>query len=258
MPLTTIVLSPYDQSDGTGSQWEIVDTPTYFGGGSLSDDSDATGATIGAELDLSSNHHGEPVAVYFKTPSGFDPFAFLIQTRMKNDPDVLPPNAEPFGTRQMVTYLRSADGTSEFDYELVSPGGGDPSPISEVLVPPWTTTPTWFTWWAQSGAGSIDLDDPSQAGGWYQLDWTYSGDAGDKDALTGDGLRLDIGLYFSGVAGDPHLNWFELYEVRLLVAGAAAATGTPPLLQYPRADGRGAGPRRLHPRPPSARAAGHF
>lgn len=241
MPFTTITLTPYAQESTSAAaplaiatSWEILDPPTYFGGGTLSDDSDSSGATLGAEFDIDSNHHGEPVALWFKTPSGFDPTALLIQIRARNNAEVLdtPP---PDSTRQIHTYLSSADGSVVFDTELVSPGGGNPSPVSPLLLEEVDTT-TDYTWWGPNGAASIDLDNPTQDGGWYQLDWSFSQDPGDKAALIGDGLRLDLGMYVAGAAGDPHLNWIDLFEVRLLVAGMRS--GINPLRRYPRSYNR--------------------
>lgn len=245
MTLTTITLNPYAQDNGYvgGEEWEIIDAPSYFGSGSVSDGSDTSGATIGAEFDILSQHHGEPIATWFKTPPNFDPFAMLIQTRMRNTAEALAYTLD--ATRAMVTELSSADNTTQFDHEFVSPGGSNPAPVSDVLLAT-IGTPTDFTWYGSTGAASIDLDNPSEAGGWYQLDWSFNRAFGDKEALTGDGLRLDLGLYFVGAAGDPHVDWFDLFEVSLLVAGTVVG-GSPPLRRYPRSDGLGVGPRRHYP-----------
>jgi hypothetical protein len=257
--MSTITLAPYAQESssaaaplGIGTSWEILDPPTYFGSGSLTDDSDDSGATLGAEFDISSNHHGEPVALWFKTPDGFDPTAFLIQMRARNNEDVrdTPP---PDSSRQVHTYVSSADGSTVFDVEFTSPGGGNPSPISPLLLAE-VAVANDYTWWGSNGAASIDLDNPTQAGGWYQLDFT--GDPGDKAALTGDGLRLDLGVYVSGAAGDPHLNWIDLFEVRLLVAGHAR--GAYPLRRYPPVNNGGSGPTRHWPRTVNRRAGGTY
>jgi hypothetical protein len=242
MPLTTITLNPYAQGNGSGfgDTWDIIDPPTPFGSGSLSDGSDTSGMTIGAERDISSQSHGEPVALWFKTPPGFDPFALLLQTRMQNNTEVVGATI-PTSTRRVNTRFLSADGTVVFDLETVSGGL-----ISPLLTPETTavTTPTDFTWWA--GNNVIDLGDPSEAGGWYQLDWSFSSSSGDKAALIGDGLRLEVGFEYLPSAGSPHLNWLDVFEVSLLVAGVVAG-GSPPLRRYPRSDGLGVGPRRHYP-----------
>jgi hypothetical protein len=258
---TTTLLTLVAQGSGstvfdasTDGPWDVVESATSLAGGAaLYDDDDATGLTIGAKVAIDSTKYGEPVLVIFdNTPPGFNPTALLVQARMKNNAEAL--SADPAGLRQMFMRLTSGnDRTVVFDREMVSSGGS--GPIEDILIPA-TADPTWFTWWGING--TPDLDNPTEAGGWYQLDWSFSNDPGDKDALMGvDGNRLclDMGIYWVNLADDVHVNWVDLLEVRLLVAGTYASVA-PPCHLYPRDDDLGVGTSAIWPPGSSQQASG--
>jgi hypothetical protein len=136
-----------------------------------------------------------------------------------------------------------------FDYELISG-----STILDPILNPTTTDFEWFTWWAQNNV--LDLDNPSPEGGWYRLDWDFSNVTGDKEALVGEGLRIDVGMYFATADTDVRYPWINWAEFRLLVAGTSV--GRNPLRRYPPVDNGGSGPTRHWPRTVNRRAGGTY
>jgi hypothetical protein len=252
MAFSIITLYPFGQGAGELHDADVNDDPVLVDGGSVSDDSDSSYVEQGTWQSTTGLQHAEALATYFKTPDGFDPQFMLIQARMRNNAYLYA--NPPDGTRSFYTELKSMDASTLYDYEINS-GSDILDSIININPDPGVPDFTWFTWWAQDN--TVDLDNPATENGWYRLDWDYDRDPGDKAALIGDGLRLDMGMSYAATAtSDTRYPWVDYAEVRLLVAGASA--GKFPLRRYPREDGLGNGPTRHYPPPKSRRIAGGY
>lgn len=247
-----ITLTPYAVGNGHYPDLEFNDPIVLIGDGSLTDGDDATGVQMGASTAAAgTDHHGEPLALYFKTPAGFNPFAIALQARMKNDPFVL--GASPDGPRWLETLLWSSDGATLFATDRSTSSLS--TPLVDILIPA-TTAPTDFTWWAD--LPPPDMVTPESAIGWFQLDWDYNVAAGDKAALAGSGLRIDLALYFDTVDVGVRYAWIDWLEVALLVSGTYVSTQAPPCHLYPRDDSLGVGSGAIWPPPSSGRPGGYY
>lgn len=245
--MTTIILKPYAQGNGALDDPDVNDAPDIIGGGSLSDDDDSSYLEQAAWKDAGSLLHSEPFAAYFKTPAGFDPQFMVLQARMRNADFVF--TNPPDGSRQLYTELSSLDRSLRFDRETIS--GSD---ILDPIILPATTVFTEFTWWGTNN--TVDLDNPASENGWYRLDFDYSLGAGDKAALTGDGLRIDVGMLFDTTDLDVRYPWIDWAELRLIVSGTGG--GSTPLRRYPPVNNNGFGPTRHYPRPTARHMPGSY
>lgn len=206
--MATLVLIPFAFALGGGNLSDlesgmVYDTPPAIGDGGLDDDSDVTGAELGAYgVDPG---HIEAVTADFRTPPGIVPTAALVQIRARNNAEVV---ASP-PTETRLLYARLSDTVTDASYNVQALGNVPPEawwagPLTVAEV----TTPTWYTGWYQNHP---DLEDPTDAGNWFEL----SGFPDAAAALMDDGLRVTLGWRWLGGA---RLAWVDLFEVRLLIA----------------------------------------
>lgn len=202
----TTTLYPVAQQVGIIDSGEIDDDPVLVGGGSLSDDSDASYVQLGAYIDSDGNRHTESIAADFVSDSADPIKAVVIQARLKSDADVLADPPSPALNDCPVT-LGTTDGTVFTNLNLrwasVKEGSVD--------------TPEWFTWAVLGDiedADPVDLTNPSDTGGWYVIN------SGLDAALRGDGLRVTFGAFWNGDSFDPDVRraWIDLYELRVIVS----------------------------------------
>lgn len=236
--MTTTVLVPFHQETGftdVGTGDVIEDAPVLVGGGSVADGSDATYAQLGGYVDSDGFRHAESIAADFFY-DGVTPVALVLQVRLRTDDDVLLSPVTP-ALNDNPAILSTVDNVIIDTLDLRW------AEVKEGLV----GSPTWYTWAVQGDIENVppvDLDDPTDAGGWFPIE------PGDDayTALTGDGLRFTFGAFWNGDDTNPDIRraWIDLYEMRLIVA---TRSNTPMRRKYPNPTGQGVGPTRHWPRP---------
>lgn len=235
MPTIT-TLTPFAESAGTlaiGAGDVVNDTPPA--GGSVADGDDGTWVQLGGYIDSSGNKHVESWAADF-TSTG-QPFALVLQVRLKTDADVFGAPPSP-SLNDCPVRLGDTTGT---DFGLI-PNLRWTNVKSGTVAS--ATTYTWGVLGDIETADPVDETTPSDAAGWIVFDPTS--DIG--TALTGDGLRFTFGCFWDGDDTNPDVRraWIDLMEMRLIVA---TTSGYHPLRRFPRSDGLGIGPRRHYPLP---------
>lgn len=250
---TIVTLDPVWQgSDGADIEvGATIDSPALIGGGSVSDGSDDSWVEMAAWKDNTPVTHYEPLSCDFVLPSAFsNPTAIAMKLRLRTDPDVFSdPAPLSFPSSVILTLHAASDGT----FLGRSLGGGSQVVMVDIRtgnIPTIADRTFWFD--------DVDLDDPTDAGFWFE----FAVDADDPDAcvaaLFGDGLRASIAIDAGDALDTPERRhaWLDIYEFQLLVACDAAGL-TPPCHLYPRDDDQGVGTSAIWP-PASSGGPGSY
>lgn len=206
--MATIELKPFNVAPNEGdlNGYEPFEPVALVGGGDLTDDLDASYIEIGAWLDSDGTQWFERVSCDFVVPAGFDPAACLLRMRARNSADVL--SAPPANSRNFLQALAEVETGAILDSQQPYAGALEPFANAEAAEP------TWVTWYYNT-ATAPDLNNPTDAGGWFDLN-AYSSA---KVALTGAGLRVTLGFYWIGEEPyDRRRAWIDLFEFRLVVS----------------------------------------